>query len=57
MKTFTAALLVAALCLLAGHGAVQCSRVGPARQLQQFQNGLGEPFRLLIAPRIAKYQH
>ena len=41
MKTFAAALLAAAVCLLAASGAVEASRVGPARQLQQFNNGLG----------------
>ena len=41
MKVISAALLVAALCLLAGNGAVEASRVGPARQLQQFSGGLG----------------
>ena len=42
MKAFSAALLAAAVCLLAANGAVEASRVGPARQLQQFNNGLGE---------------
>ena len=42
MKTFTAAILVAAACLLAASGAVEASRVGPARQLTQFNGGLGE---------------
>lgn len=42
MKTFSAALLVAAVCLLATNGAVEASRIGPARQLQQFNGGLGE---------------
>ena len=42
MKGYSAVLLVAALCLLAGNGAVEASRIGPARQLQQFSGGLGE---------------
>ena len=42
MKGYSAACLVAAICLLAGSGAVEASRVGPARQLQQFSGGLGE---------------
>ena len=42
MKTFSPALLVAAACLLAANGAVEASRTGPARQLQQFNGGLGE---------------
>ena len=44
MKGCSAACLVAAICLLAGSGAVEASRVGPARQLQQFSGGLGEHF-------------
>ena len=42
MKTFSAALLVAAACLLAATSSVEASRVGPARQLTQFNGGLGE---------------
>ncbi len=42
MKGHVAACLVAAICLLACNGAVEASRVGPARQLQQFSGGLGE---------------
>ena len=42
MKGYSAACLLAAFCLLAGSGAVEASRVGPARQLQQFSGGLGE---------------
>ena len=42
MKTFTAALLIAAVCLLAASGAVEASRVGPGRQLKQFSSGLGK---------------
>ena len=42
MKGYIAACLVAAICLLASNGAVEASRVGPARQLQQFSGGLGE---------------
>lgn len=65
MKGFTAALLVAAVCLLAANGAVQASRIGPARQLQQYaySNGLGEPLGLVAAayhctilPSLSKLQ-
>ena len=41
MKTSTAALLIAAVCMLAASGAVEASRVGPGRQLKQFSSGLG----------------
>ena len=41
MKTSTAALVVAAVCLLAANGAVQAGRIGPGRELKQFRNGLG----------------
>ena len=56
MKTFSAALLAAAVCLLAANGVVEASRVGPARQLQQFNNGLGEFCSRRIYIEL-EYQH
>jgi len=54
MKTFTAALLVAAVCLLAASGAVQAGRIGPGRELKQFRNGLGNLLLRYVERKLSR---
>lgn len=41
MRTVSAGVVIALVCLLAAHGVAQASRMGPVRKLSQVPGGMG----------------